>query len=71
MLRRRLSDGEIGVQVDNSDHMQLLAEMLEIQADGGESAGDFVAYTIKRFNNEIIARSLEKRVEQLREKIYD
>lgn len=65
-MRRRLFDGEIGVQVTNPEHMKLLAEMLEIQADGGDSAADFVAYTIERFDKELRARFHEQRAEILR-----
>lgn len=68
MKRRRLFDGEIGIQTDNPEHMALLAEMLEIQADGGDSAGDFVAYTLKRFDRERRARYHEKRAAELRQK---
>lgn len=67
MKRRRLFDGEIGIQTDNPEHMALLAEMLEIQADGGDSAGDFVAYTLKRFDIERRARYHEKRAAELRQ----
>ena len=65
-MRRRLFDGEIGVQVNNRDHMELLAEMLEIQADGGDSAGDFVAYALDRFDKELRAMYHQKRAAELR-----
>lgn len=66
MQRRRLFDGEIGIQADNPEHMELLAEMLEIQADGGDSAGEFVAYTLGRFDKELRARYHQKRAAELR-----
>lgn len=68
-MRRRLFEGEIGIQVNNREHMELLAEMLEIQADGGDSAGEFVAYTIEQFEKELRARALEKRAQQLRQEL--
>ena len=69
-MRRRLVDGEVGVQIDNPEHMALLAEMLEIQADS-DSAGDFVAYTINRFNDELRARYHENRANTLRKQEQD
>lgn len=65
-MRRRLFKSEIGVDVSNAEHMALLAEMLEIQADGGESAGDFVAYTLSRFEKELRARFHERKALELR-----
>ena len=70
-MRRRLFDGEVGVQIDNPEHMALLAEMLEIQADSDDSAGDFVAYTINRFNDELRARYHENRANTLRKQEQD
>lgn len=67
VMRRRLFDGEIGVRINNPEHMELLAEMLEIQSDGGDSAGDFVAYTLDRFDKELRARYHQKRAEELRQ----
>ena len=65
-MRRRLFKSEIGVDVSNSAHMELLAEMLEIQSDGGESAGEFVSYTLIRFEKELRARAHERRAFELR-----
>lgn len=65
-MRRRLFEGEIGIQLNNPEHMDLLAEFLEIQSDGGDSAGEFVAYAIERFDQELRARFHEQRAAALR-----
>lgn len=64
-MRRRLLKDEIGVDVSNSEHMTLLAEMLEIQADGGEA--NFVAYTLRCFERELRARFHERKALELRQ----
>ena len=66
MTRRRLFDGEVGVQVDNAEHMELLAQILDIQADGGDTAGDFVAFAIKKLDSELRAKYHERRARELR-----
>lgn len=68
-MRRRLFENEIGINPENSDDMELLAEFLEIQTDGFESAGEFVAYALKSFEKESLARGCERRAQMYRREI--
>lgn len=69
VMRRRQFKNEIWVDVSNAEHMALLAEMLEIQADGGEA--NFVAYTLSCFERELRARFHERKALELRQEQDD
>lgn len=66
-MRRRLFENEVGVDPTNQEQMEVLAEILEIQADGGDDAAKFVSYAIEQLDREMLARRAERRAKKLRQ----
>lgn len=64
MFTRALKGG--GVTPTERKFYEILAEKLEIQADGGDSAADFLIDCASQAYNEILAMTMDKRAEKLK-----
>lgn len=56
------------ILANDSELCEILAEKLEIQADGGDSAGEFVSYAIREVIKQKSINYHEMRLQELKER---